>query len=541
MTKTRDLANLIADSKVGPSEIDTTGTYNMNALQVGGTTVIDSSRAVTANGLTVDGLQTINTSSSGVQPLLTLLQTNNTVGNTWGIDFKRTTSSASEDLVAKIHANREGGDATGITFSVNKSNGTFIEAARFDSSGNWLVGKTTGGVSTDGFQANAAGYATITDTSFSPLILNRKTSDGTILDLQKNGISVGTVGVAGTELGTGAGDANLLFMPNDDAIAPASTSSGGASNGALDLGRSARRFKDLYLSGGIEIENGTGNVGVGKQALNSNTGSYNTALGYQAGYSQTTGGNNIKIGPYAGYLGNGNQNCFIGRSAGYNSTGSNNTFVGRSPTDGAGGAMTTGSKNTIIGGYDGNQYNQDIRTVSNNIVLSDGDGKPMVRYRSLDSSGSTRGWMEQKRFSESDYAFLTSWVFANSAFSNPVTNLVTFDVTGRGSYPIILVRVTVYQKTWSVYNGNVHVGSATAGVHSAVNQLDTRVGTMEVLPGQVGLTTGVGSLAWSGSNTDASRTLQYTPNRQSNYDNYDILVEVSYRGGGAVGSCITFP
>jgi hypothetical protein len=44
MTKTRDLANLIADSKVGPSEIDTTGTYNMNALQVGGTTVINSSQ-----------------------------------------------------------------------------------------------------------------------------------------------------------------------------------------------------------------------------------------------------------------------------------------------------------------------------------------------------------------------------------------------------------------------------------------------------------------------------------------------------------------
>ena len=47
MTKTRDLANLIADSKVGPSEIDTAGTYNMNALQVGGTTVINSSRNAT--------------------------------------------------------------------------------------------------------------------------------------------------------------------------------------------------------------------------------------------------------------------------------------------------------------------------------------------------------------------------------------------------------------------------------------------------------------------------------------------------------------
>jgi hypothetical protein len=35
MTKTRDLANLIADSKVGPSEIDTTGTYQVNGLGVG--------------------------------------------------------------------------------------------------------------------------------------------------------------------------------------------------------------------------------------------------------------------------------------------------------------------------------------------------------------------------------------------------------------------------------------------------------------------------------------------------------------------------
>ena len=35
MTKTRDLANLIADSKVGPSEIDTAGTYQVNSLGVG--------------------------------------------------------------------------------------------------------------------------------------------------------------------------------------------------------------------------------------------------------------------------------------------------------------------------------------------------------------------------------------------------------------------------------------------------------------------------------------------------------------------------
>jgi hypothetical protein len=38
--------------------------------------------------------------------------------------------------------------------------------------------------------------------------------------------------------------------------------------------------------------------------------------------------------------------------------------------------MTTGSKNTLVGCYNGNQGGLDIRTASNNIVLSDGDGNP---------------------------------------------------------------------------------------------------------------------------------------------------------------------
>ena len=40
--------------------------------------------------------------------------------------------------------------------------------------------------------------------------------------------------------------------------------------------------------------------------------------------------------------------------------------------------MTTGSKNTILGAYNGNAGGLDIRTASNNIVLSDGDGNPRL-------------------------------------------------------------------------------------------------------------------------------------------------------------------
>jgi hypothetical protein len=67
-------------------------------------------------------------------------------------------------------------------------------------------------------------------------------------------------------------------------------------------------------------------------------------------------------------------------------TGVSNTFIGVSATVSASGALvTTGSKNTILGPYSGNQGSLDIRTSSNYIVLSDGDGNPRGIF---DSSGS---------------------------------------------------------------------------------------------------------------------------------------------------------
>jgi len=88
------------------------------------------------------------------------------------------------------------------------------------------------------------------------------------------------------------------------------------------------------------------------------------------------------LGRSAGYSSTGDNNTFVGYAAGNASTGVNNTFVGgyNSSLGGAGGDMTTGSKNTIIGSYTGNQGGLDIRTSSNYIVLSDGDGNPRARW-----------------------------------------------------------------------------------------------------------------------------------------------------------------
>ena len=117
-----------------------------------------------------------------------------------------------------------------------------------------------------------------------------------------------------------------------------------------------------------------GNTAIGVSALNGNTsGANNTAVGYQAGYSNTTGAGVTAIGYQAGNANTtASYSTFVGQQAGLNTTGTYNTFLGTL----AGYLVTSGTKNTVIGGFPGNQGGLDIRTASNYIVLSDGDGNP---------------------------------------------------------------------------------------------------------------------------------------------------------------------
>jgi len=129
---------------------------------------------------------------------------------------------------------------------------------------------------------------------------------------------------------------------------------------------------------------GSYNTAIGEQALQNNTtASQNTAVGYQTGYSNTTGNYNTYIGSGSGYTNTtGSGNTFIGEWAGRNTTGLANTFVGTDLNGyGAGYLVTTGNKNTILGAYSGNQGGLDIRTLSNYMVLSDGDGNPLVHTK----------------------------------------------------------------------------------------------------------------------------------------------------------------
>ena len=135
---------------------------------------------------------------------------------------------------------------TNLTFSGN--NGT-NEHARIDSSGNLLVGKTSTALSVAGTTLFEDGTAYHTVSGNTTMRLNRLASDGDIIDLRKDGTTVGSIGTTGGDITIGSGDTGVRFDDGTDQIYPVSGTT--TRDAAVSLGWSGGRFKDLYLSGGV--------------------------------------------------------------------------------------------------------------------------------------------------------------------------------------------------------------------------------------------------------------------------------------------------
>ena len=130
---------------------------------------------------------------------------------------------------------------------VPKTGGTF--SGNVTNSGNVTVGGTLGVTGA----VTAANGLTVDDDGATPLTVDRATSDGTIIDVQKDGTSIGNIGTSGGDLlmySTEASHGGLRF--GEGYVFPVNNS-GATSDAGFDLGLSVGRFKDLYLSGGVYI------------------------------------------------------------------------------------------------------------------------------------------------------------------------------------------------------------------------------------------------------------------------------------------------
>ena len=126
-------------------------------------------------------------------------------------------------------------------------------ALTIDSSENVMVGATTSNSANVGHGFNSDGFVYHTRDGGSMLRLNRLTSDGDIMQVQKDGTTVGTIGTNGSTLYIGSTEGADAYIGFGNQIVRPVTSSGGSRDNAIDLGYNGMRFRDIYLSGGIYL------------------------------------------------------------------------------------------------------------------------------------------------------------------------------------------------------------------------------------------------------------------------------------------------
>ena len=177
-----------------------------------------------------------------------------------GSDVVLTTGAASGDVLEVVaYTAFEAANVTGATdFTVTGSftsrgidDNATSTAMTLDSSGNLLVGKTSLGAAT-GVELASSGQIAVTRDGAVPAFLRRNNSDGSLIDFNKDGTVVGSIGAlnGGLFIDGNPSAASRLAFGTSSIVYPETT-------GVADIGASGNRFKDLYLSGGVYL-GGTG-------------------------------------------------------------------------------------------------------------------------------------------------------------------------------------------------------------------------------------------------------------------------------------------
>jgi hypothetical protein len=243
---------------------------------------------------------------------------------------------------------------------------------------------------------------------------------------------------------------NRLFVGGDVSMNSRLFVASDASINGLTLGKgggdisynTAFGYQALY-------SNTTGllNTAIGYQALTSNTtGAYNTAIGFQGLFLNTTGGYNTSLGNQTlFYNTTGGQNTAVGRAALLQNTGSNNTAIGYQAGY-AGTANTTGSYNTYIGmnaQANANNYSNSTAlgsgatiTASNQVVL--GTTSETVKYNKLAPL-----YTSVPTYTSSDVGYIYSSSVGQTVYSSGTADFITISNLAVGVY-IVKIDMLVF-------------------------------------------------------------------------------------------------
>jgi len=391
-TNTSGTSNFIAGVNAGNS-IVSGGNYNTVVGDEAGTAISTGDYNTAVGYLTGAGVTTgiQNTlMGAGAGDVLDVGGYNVALGS-----FSLTTDTKGSKSIAVGHGALNAQNFTSATDTYNVAVGHQAGVAVTTGTFNTLIGGlagdaiTTGGQNTAlGYQSLSGGVASYYNTAIGYQALLSDTTGRESVAVGRNALrtqnDTTSSSTYNTAVGANAGYAVTTGIQNTligglagDALTDADFN---VAVGLASLSADTKGSKSTAIGvGALEVQNFTSstdaqNTAVGyKAGAAVTTGTSNSFFGLSSGYSATTGPHNTCIGVEAGYANiTGQSSTYIGRSCGVAATGDSNTFIGRS----SGSQVTSGAKNTILGRYQGNSGGLDIRTASNYIVFSDGDGNP---------------------------------------------------------------------------------------------------------------------------------------------------------------------
>ena len=209
---------------------------------------------------TTGGLTFVDNSSSGIHDEIMRLEGGNLGLGTSNPSTKLTvagditaTSTGPSIFLTDTDSNPD--------YQIKNGNGTFriidttnsVDRLNIDSSGNFLVGKTSTSGGIAGSVLAATGLTRLTAIGIAVAEINRLSSDGSIVDFKKDGTTVGSIGTVDADLtvfSKASGHKGLRF--GNGYIGP-TNNAGTIEDNSTDLGLSTHRFQDLYLSGGAYL------------------------------------------------------------------------------------------------------------------------------------------------------------------------------------------------------------------------------------------------------------------------------------------------